>query len=148
MVGDKKTKISKIGVCLDPTISAVNAAKEIGCNLLLTHHPAFLGEIEKFLPANSVAQVDGALVYEAINSGIALMNFHTALDVSKQGGAVLPNLLNLNEKQVLCPMDGLTQAKSKIGFGRICTLKANDKKMNLEQMAARCKSVFGRPPRV
>lgn len=122
-------------------------ASKGGCNLLVTHHPAFLSEIEEFKPADSAAIADGAHIYEAIKSDVALMNFHTALDVSVQGSAVLPKLLSLKILKVLCPTDGLTQSKSKLGFGRICSLKSNDKDMTLKQMAARCKSVFGKSPR-
>lgn len=148
LVGDPKQKLSKVALALDPTIEAIRVAKASGCNLLLTHHPVYLSEIEFFKPADSVAEVDGAAVFEAVNSGIALMNFHTALDVSAQGLAVLPKILNLKQLKVLNPVDGLPQVKSKLGFGKICTLKPNDKGMTLEQMAARCKSLLGRAPRV
>ena len=62
LVGDPDDKIVQIAVCLDPTVDAVKIAAEGGCNLLLTHHPAYLGEIQKFMPGKSVADVDGALV--------------------------------------------------------------------------------------
>ena len=147
LVGDSKQKLTKVAVALDPTIEALRVAKKNGCNLLLTHHPAYLGKLEEFKPADSTAFVDGAVVYEAASFGIALMNFHTALDVSVEGLSVLPKLLNLKQLKVLNPVDGLSQSKSKLGFGKICSLKTSDKSMNLEQMAARCKSVFGRSPR-
>lgn len=148
MVGDGQQKLSKVALALDPTIEAIRLAKARGCNLLLTHHPAYLGALEEFKPADSVAEVDGAVVYEAVSSGLALMNFHTVLDVSEQGLATLPKMLNLKQTKVLNPTDGLPQNKSKLGFGKICNIKAGDKGMTLEQMAARCKSVFGRAPRV
>lgn len=148
LLGNPEDKIEKIAVCLDPTVQVVKFAASQGCNLLLTHHPAYIKGVTDFLPGNSVANHNGALIYEAVKNNVALMNFHTALDVSEQGAAVLPKLLNLQIKKVLCPTDEQIQSKSKLGFGRVCVPKVSEKGITLKQLAARCKSVFGRAPKV
>lgn len=91
----RDVEITKVAIALDANISAVREAKRRGCNLLLTHHPAFIGE-RRELPKNH-------LIYNAAKLGVALMNFHTALDVSAEGAATLPNLLGLTAKRVLLP---------------------------------------------
>lgn len=98
--------IAKIALALDPTVPAIKSAQEKGCNLLITHHPAYLGGVQDFRPGNSVFDANGTVVYEAINRGVSLMNFHTALDVSDQGRAALPDLLGLEQQHILCPLDG------------------------------------------
>lgn len=148
LVGDKNAQIKKVAIALDPTLAAVKLAKEKGCNLLVTHHPTYLGEIENFLEEESCGQMEGTVIYSAIKNDIALMNFHTALDVSTEGTTILPKMLGLKIGNVLCPTDNLSHAKSKLGFGRVSTLKPSDKNLNLEKLAKRCEKVFGRAPRV
>lgn len=131
--GDEEEEISKVALCLDPTLSAIKSAKAKRCNLLVTHHPAYIGEIED-LPANNV-------IFDAPNYNVALMNFHTALDVSKEGASALPNLLDLKQTKTLLP------TYKTLGFGKICTLK-NGKASTLGQLASKCEKVFGRKPRL
>lgn len=148
LVGDPNAKINKIVLALDPSVSAIRLAKNNGANLVITHHPAFLGKIEKFVPGNSALNNAGAVVYEAIRSNVALMNFHTALDVSAQGGETLAKILDLRVDKVLVPTDGVSQNLSKRGFGRVCLPKAKDKNITLERLGKRCAKVFGRQPRI
>lgn len=128
----RDVEITKVAIALDANISAVREAKRRGCNLLLTHHPAFIGE-RRELPKNH-------LIYSAQKFGVALMNFHTALDVSCVGAATLPNLLGLTAKRVLVPTWG------KLGFGMICSPKRST--TTLGSLAKKCERVFGRRPRV
>lgn len=131
--GDEDKEITRVAVALDPSISAVKEAKKRGCNLLVTHHPAYIGEI--------AGQPLRNIIFHAPNYGVALMNFHTCLDVSDEGAATLPNLIGLNAKQTLILTCG------KLGFGKICT-PANGKSTTLSALAKKCESVFGRKPRV
>lgn len=62
-----------------------------------------LPDIKKFGPDCSVADGIGPLVYTAIERGVALMNFHTALDVCDAGASQIPELLNLKVEKVACP---------------------------------------------
>ena len=143
LVGDPAQLVTRVAVALDPTVAAIDAAAEAGANVLLTHHPAYLNPPETFRPAPSVAANPGAGVYRAIERGVALMNFHTALDVSPRAQRVLPGMLGLVFGRVLEP---LAQAPEK-GYGQLCTFAAGDE-LTLAQLAARCTAVFGRAPRV
>ena len=77
LVGDGSASVSKALVCLDCDINAVNHAKEIGAELIVTHHPVIFGGLK------SVTK--GTVVYELIKSGISVISMHTNLDVATDG---------------------------------------------------------------
>lgn len=143
LVGDPSRTVRGVAVALDPTVSAVKAAAAVGANVLLTHHPAFLEPPTSFKPAPSVAVEPGACVWAAIDQGVALMNFHTALDVSARAQRMVPGLLSLAFERVLLPLSGSPEK----GYGQVCGM-AGAERLTLGQLAARCTSVFARAPRV
>ena len=100
-VGERDAEILKVAVALDPTVSAVREAHAAGANVLLTHHPAVYGKLDDFVAGSSAVEHAGAVVYEAAHLGVNLMNFHTALDVSVLGGAVMPKMLGVEPDAVL-----------------------------------------------
>lgn len=84
----------KILLALSPTPDVVEQAKELGCGLIVTHHPLFMREIKKITPDifnNKVA-------IEAIRNNIQIYSAHTNLDKT-QGGIndVLAQILGLKE---------------------------------------------------
>lgn len=144
LVGDPSAEVVGVATALDPTPSAVERAQAAGANVLLTHHPVFLDPPEKIGPMGSGVPVSGAAVYEAARRGIALVNFHTALDSSAQARAMLPGLLRLNVAGVLEPLP----RDQERGYGQVCTFPEGRGAVSLELLAARCTAVFGRAPRV
>ncbi len=145
-VGESAAGVKKVAVALDPTVSAILEAASAGANVLVTHHPPYLTAPDSFAPESSVALSEGAGVYAAIQNHVALMDFHTTLDVSPRVARILPGMLGLTfEGSVIKPIDS---SKSK-GYGQICRVVADDGKYDtLTHLAARCTSVFGRQPRV
>ena len=91
----------------------------------------------------SVAANPGAGVWRAVERGVSILSYHTALDVSVRAQRVLPGMLSLTFQQVLDPIPGSREK----GYGQLCTLGEDDG-LTLGQLAARCTSVFGRAPRV
>lgn len=154
LVGDPNARITRVAVALDPTVTAISAAKAAGANLLLTHHPTFRGGVEGFCPVEVNGQTPGAVVYEAIKNDVALMNFHTALDASEDAHRVLPSLLHLTPLKGKRVVNG-QECKARIleplpnsrrkGFGQVCS---SDQPITLKELASRCTSVFARAPRV
>ena len=142
-VGDPARLVTGVAVALDPTVEAIENAANAGANVLVAHHPAFLAPPSSFMPASSVAANPGAGVWRAVERGVSILSYHTALDVSVRAQRVLPGMLNLNFQQVLVPIPG---SRDK-GYGQLCTLGEDDG-LTLGQLAARCTSVFGRTPRV
>ncbi len=144
-VGDPARVVEGVAVALDPTVRAVREAAACGANVLVTHHPLFLEAPDSFKPAPSAGAVCGAGVWTAVDAGVAVMSFHTALDVSERAARVLPGMLSLNFKgQLLVP---LQNARRK-GYGQICAVRSEDGPFTLGQLSARCTSVFARAPRV
>ena len=103
LVGDPAVPVRAVAVALDPTVGAIDAAADAGANVLVTHHPAYLTPPTSFQPASSPALNSGAVVYRAIQRGVALMNFHTALDVSARAQRMLPGMLGLSLRGVVEP---------------------------------------------
>ena len=143
-VGDPAKLVTRVAVALDPTPQAVLTAAREGANVLLTHHPAFIDAPEAFSPSYDVADAAGVGVYVAVENGVALMNFHTALDASVQATRLFPRMLNLDFDRLLVPL----AHDSNKGYGMFCTVRATDAPFTVERMAARATSVFGRAPRV
>lgn len=144
-VGDPARLVEKVAVALDPTPEAVREAAARGANVLVTHHPAYLEAPEAFGPAPALPAQAGSVVWAAVESGVALMALHTALDVNPRAARVLPDLLNLSFKgQVLVPLPGSRRK----GYGQVCAVRGEDGPLTLGQLSARCTSVFGRAPRV
>lgn len=144
LVGDPAAIVSNVAVCLDPTVKAIEEARGLGANVLITHHPVYLDAPTIFMPSDSPLQSSGCGVWAAIENKVALMCFHTALDVSQDGAKLLPGMLRLKFEGIVDPID----ESGKKGYGQLCSLSSQDKGMSLGQLAARCTSVFSRHPRV
>lgn len=143
-VGDPSRAIENVAIALDPTVEAVEEAASLGANVLVTHHPVFLEAPATFRPAPSSARADGAVVWAAVENGVAVLSFHTALDVSQDAARALPGMLNLMLKGIVQPLE----TNKRKGYGQLCAVRAADMPLTLGQLAARCTSVFGRQPRV
>ncbi len=143
LVGDPSKKFEGVACALDPTIEAIRQTARLGANLLITHHPAFLEAPTRFSPLPAGEGVSGAVVFEAARLGVALANWHTALDVSLPAQAMLPSMLRLVSAETLVPL----ARNNALGYGQICPLPENET-LTLGELAARCTSVFGRAPRV
>lgn len=146
VVGESSLAVGKVAVALDPTVSAIREARAQGADVLVTHHPPFLAAPDSFAPEASVAKSSGAGVWAAIQERVALMCFHTALDVSPRAARVLPGMLGLSFTGRF--VEPLASTKRK-GYGQICQAAADaGEGETLARLAARCTAVFGRPPRV
>ncbi|MDR2715621.1 MAG: Nif3-like dinuclear metal center hexameric protein [Coriobacteriaceae bacterium] len=144
LVGDPASTVAHVAVALDPTPAAIGEAQALGANVLVTHHPAYRLAPGTFHRAESVALSPGAGVYAAIREGVALMCFHTALDVSHEAARILPGMLGLDLKGIVDPLEGDVRK----GYGQLCAIRSADRPLTLGQLAARCTAVFGRLPRV
>ncbi len=82
LVGDKNAAVTKAVICLDCDINAVNYAKSIGTELIITHHPVIFSGLKSILA--------GGVVYELVKSDISVISMHTNLDIAV--GGVTENL--------------------------------------------------------
>lgn len=142
VVGDAQAKVGRVAIALDATLSNVLRAADGGANVLLTHHPVFLEPPERIAPVGQCS-AEGAILWEAVSRGIAIMSFHTALDAQSAATAILPDMLSLEAGEVFKPF---ASDLSK-GFGRICAPREDDP-LTLGTLASRCTAIFGTKPRV
>ena len=74
-------QVTGVLCALDCTGGAIARAKELGCNVILTHHPLI------FKPLASLTETDsvGKRVLACVEGGIAVLSYHTRLDCLEGG---------------------------------------------------------------
>jgi len=108
MVGSGREKVKKAALSLDPTLENIQAAHEIGAQLLLTHHPLIFTPLTKINPDEPSA----AAVALALELGITVISAHTNLDAAENGVSwSLARRFGLKEVTVLQSSTLSTQTK-------------------------------------
>ena len=79
--GDPGWPVSRILVCLDVSAKAIAAAKNLNCDLLLSHHPLMISP-EKSL---DFSRMPGLAVAASAVDQIAIVSAHTNLDKAENG---------------------------------------------------------------
>lgn len=114
----------KVLLALSPTFDVVEQAKDLGCGLIVTHHPLFFGKITKLSPEILSTKV----AIEAIKNNIQIYAAHTNLDKTKGGiNDFMSELLGLRDVEVVGE------------FVRTGMIDA----ISIEDFALRVKEVFG-----
>ncbi len=126
LVGDRNREIACALLALDCTPAVVEQARQLGAQLIITHHPVI------FHPLKRVNE--DAVVYQLIRSDIAVISAHTNLDIA-QGGVndALVNAIGLRDCRGLELLNEQTGA----WLGRIGTLP---EPLSPESFAAHVKS--------
>lgn len=91
LAGDPDRKVTGVVLALDPTRHAIARALELGANVVVTHHPAFLKTPSWLTPGRGAAGV----LFAAMDARVALINAHTNLDRAPAAGTLLPGALGL-----------------------------------------------------
>ncbi len=94
-VGDPAERVTGILCALDPTPAAVEAARDRGANVLLTHHPVYLEAPDRLSPEPADSTIGAATLWKAIERGVALIALHTNLDRSEEALRFFGELLEL-----------------------------------------------------
>ena len=91
LIGSKDKKITKVLLALDITKDVVKEAKDMGAELIISHHPVIFHPI-KSLGENSVP-------YLLAQAGITALCLHTNLDIAENYGVnvCLANALGLTD---------------------------------------------------
>ena len=126
LVGDRNREVSCALLALDCTPAVVEQARQLGAQLIVTHHPVI------FHPLKRVNE--DAVVYLLIRSDIAVISAHTNLDIA-QGGVndALASAIGLRDCRGLELLNEQTGA----WLGRIGTLP---EPLSPESFAAHVKS--------
>lgn len=115
LVGRGDRTVDKILVSLDITEEVVSEAVELGCQLIVSHHPVI------FFPAKSVtdATPDGRILLSLVEHNIAAICAHTNLDVVSGGvNDALAQRLGLTNIEQL-KQDGVDSSGRPYGIGRV-----------------------------
>lgn len=124
LVGDGNTAVTKAVVCLDCDINAVNKAKEIGANLIVTHHPVIFNGLK--------CVTRGTVVYELVKNDISVISMHTNLDIAVGG---------VTER--LCEALGLANVKPFIAHDGFTIHEAECDIHNADALAEYIKNALG-----
>ncbi len=125
IVGDSESNIEAALLCLDVTEEVVEEAINLGCQLIVAHHPIIFRGLKKLNGSNYVERT----VIKAIRNNVAIYAIHTNLDNVFANGvnAKIAEKLRLQNIQILSPRVLPTTAHSgneeaKVGAGMIGTL--------------------------
>lgn len=98
--GDPDAEIEKVHFAVDPVAATGEEAIGLGAQLLVTHHPLFLGGTDSV----AATTAKGRLVHRLVTNGCALYVAHTNADVAAPGvNDALANALGLRDTRVLSP---------------------------------------------
>ncbi len=102
-VGDPSARFSQGMVALDPDMEAVQAAREAGAQVLITHHPLLFRGIKRLTPEDET----GRILFHAIQNDLVILSAHTNLDSAQPGlNSWLGDLLDIQDAAPLVPAPG------------------------------------------
>jgi dinuclear metal center YbgI/SA1388 family protein len=108
--GDPAAAVSRVHVAVDPVEVVVEEAIANGAQLLVTHHPLFLGGTDSV----AATTAKGRLVHRLVTNGVALYVAHTNADVAPDGVSdALAAAVGLTNARPLEP--GATHGLGRIG---------------------------------
>ena len=117
LVGSPAASVTKALVTLDITAEAIAAARQMGAELIVSHHPVI------FRPLSVLRA--GEPVYELAASGLSAIAAHTNLDICEGGvGSCLAKALQLNNvrdaEEPFLKIGDLPQAMTAEQFAKHC----------------------------
>ena len=100
VTGDPRQPVRRIHLAVDPTLDVIAEARELGADLLLTHHPLLLRGVHSL----ATTSAKGASVTGLIVGDVALYVAHTNADVAAPGVSdALARVLGLTDLVPLSP---------------------------------------------
>ena len=103
VTGDPEQVVRRIHLAVDPTLAVIAEARELGADLLLTHHPLLLRGVHSI----ATTSAKGASVTDLVVGDVALYVAHTNADVADQGvGPALAQACGLTDTEPLTLAEG------------------------------------------
>ena len=100
LCGSRSKEIKKILVALDPFEEVCREAKELGADLLLTHHPLIVEDLKAINDESDI----GRAIMLLVQNNIAAINAHTNLDCAPGGvNDTLAAVLGLRDVEIIDP---------------------------------------------
>ena len=106
-VGNRNAKVNEALLTVDVTESVVNEAIDLGCNLIISHHPLLFRGIKHLTGATPQERS----VEKAIRHNIAIYSAHTSMDAYLHGvSGRIAEKLGITNYRILIPSDTNTNA--------------------------------------
>ena len=103
ITGNPDAEIAGVLVSLDCTETVIDEAIELGCNVVLSHHPIVFKGLKSLTGKNYVERT----VIKAIQNNISILSCHTNLDNILNGvNGKIANKIGLINTQILAPKVG------------------------------------------
>lgn len=136
-VGDRRTSVRRILFAVDPVLQTVEEARDIGAELIVTHHPLLLRGIH----AVDAADDKGAVIQRLVKAGIGLVNAHTNADIAAGGvSETLADAVGVQGYRPLIETAGsVERGETASGPGRVGELAES---VTLAEFAARVAEVL------
>jgi len=100
IVGNLAAEIDAALLCLDSTEEVIEEAIQLGCNLVIAHHPIVFSGLKSLTGKNYIERT----ILKAIKNDIAIYAIHTNLDnVSNGVNRKIAEKLKLNDIRILSP---------------------------------------------
>jgi len=108
MVGSDEAEVSLVALALDPSLTTIQAAHDMGAQLLLTHHPLIFHPLKKI----DLKDPSAAAAALALKLGLTIISAHTNLDAALNGVSwSLARRLDLKEVKILAPSANSSHTK-------------------------------------
>ena len=92
VTGDPEQPVRRVHLAVDPTLAVIEEARDLGADLLLSHHPLLLRGVHSV----ATTSAKGASVTHLVVGDVALYVAHTNADVAAEGvGAALAEACGL-----------------------------------------------------
>ena len=121
VTGDPDQPVRRVHLAVDPTLAVIEEARELGADLLVTHHPLLLRGVHSV----ATTSAKGASVTHLVVGDVALYVAHTNADVAADGvgtalatacGLVDTEPLTVSEDQPLGRVGDLAEPATLRGF--------------------------------
>lgn len=81
MTGEESSEINKVLLCLDVTSDVAEEAKQMGADLIISHHPLIFSPLKNITSENSTSRI----VMHLIKNNICAYSMHTNFDIADGG---------------------------------------------------------------
>ncbi len=122
IIGDREQTAAGALLCLDATEEVVEEAIQLGCNLVVAHHPIVFRGLKRFTGSNYVERT----IIKAIKNDISIYAIHTNLDnvYYKGVNGKIAERLGLQNTRVLSPKKELKKLTAVVSPEKIGALRA------------------------
>lgn len=117
ITGHPDTEIRGVLICLDAIEAVVDEAIQLGCNVIVAHHPILFRPIKRL---NGFDYIERTII-KAIRHDIAIFAVHTNLDNVFYSGVngKIAERLSLSDVEILLPKPNILYKNKEVGAGMI-----------------------------